>query len=76
MAIGPPTETIGPQVQWSRPGGGVWGERPGLGSAGDFFENGKIGAILGGGPPFFPPFFLPFLPFPLLSPQVYIQLML
>jgi hypothetical protein len=44
------------------------------------FEDGKIGAILGGGPPFFPsffpPFFLPFLLFPLLSPQVYIQLML
>jgi hypothetical protein len=69
-----------PLGRWYRSGGGAWGDRPGLGSAGDFFENGKIVAILGGGPlfspSFFPSFFLPFFPFPLLSPQVYIQLML
>jgi hypothetical protein len=44
-----------------------------------FFENGKIGAILGGGPPFFPPFppppfFSPLSSNFLLSSQVYIQL--
>ena len=61
VAIGPPTETIGPQVQWSRSGGGLGGT-PGLGCAGDFFEDGKIGAILGGGPPPLFPLLFPFSP--------------
>ena len=80
MAIGPPTETIGPQVQWSRSGGGLGGTPRSWLRRRFFLKTAKLGpfwvVVSLFSPSFFPSFFLPFLPFPFLSPQVYIQLML
>jgi hypothetical protein len=47
---------------WAAGRGGSGGNAQVLAPQEIFFENGKIGAILGGGPPFFPPLSPPFSP--------------